>query len=230
VKNATWRGCASLSREDFDSIDLVITIGGDGVLIKTASFIKNQPILGINSEPEYSEGALTSIHDSEIEELKQILNGNYKIKELERIEVILNNKNVGLAINEVYIGSSIQFHTSRYVISFKDKKEEQRSSGVLITTSSGSHAWYKSAGGVPFEDKNKLKFIIREAYIGKRVFKPTLLSGEINPGDAIKIEGKRHGGGIIAVDSDSVFDFNNNDKAEIKLSNNYLRVLVKNPK
>src|SRR3989304_5997913 len=55
-----------LKASDFEDIDLVITIGGDGTFIRAASFISSQLILGINSEPDSSEGALTSIKESEL--------------------------------------------------------------------------------------------------------------------------------------------------------------------
>jgi NAD kinase len=59
----------------FEGIDLVITIGGDGTFIRAATFLKDSLILGINSEPEYSEGALTSIKENELDLLKEILDG-----------------------------------------------------------------------------------------------------------------------------------------------------------
>ena len=90
----------------------------------------------------------------------------------------MNNKLIKeLALNEVYIGAKSQFHTSRYTIKLNGDGEEQRSSGVLIVTGSGSNAWYKSAGGEPFPcEEKKLKFLVREPY-QKRVFKPKILCG-----------------------------------------------------
>ena len=44
-----------LTDEDFDdpNIDLVLSLGGDGTFLKTASMIKNNrlPILGVNTDP-----------------------------------------------------------------------------------------------------------------------------------------------------------------------------------
>ena len=220
-----------LCEDNFKDADLAVTIGGDGTFIRAASFIKAKDtlIIGINSEPEFSEGALTSINENELDFLKEILDGRYKTISRERASIKRNNVLLGeLALNEIYVGAASQFHTSRYIIKFREKSEEQRSSGVLIATGSGSNAWYKSAGGIPFGfNEKKLKFLVREPFFGNRVFKPKLLCGEISEGEKIEFEGKRHSGGIIAIDANSVYDFNAGDKIEIELSGCPLSVIVK---
>lgn len=220
-----------LCESDFNKVDLVITIGGDGTFIRAASFIKTKSmlIIGINSEPELSEGALTSINENELDFLEKVLKGEYKTISRERASVKRNNCILkDLALNEVYAGASNQFHTSRYIIKFKGKSEEQRSSGVLVVTGSGSNAWFKSAGGIPFKfNEKKLKFLVREPFSGDRLFKPKLLKGEISECEKIEFEGKRYDGGIIAIDATSVYGFNAHDKIEIELSGCPLNVIVK---
>lgn len=211
----------------FEDIDLVITVGGDGTFIRAASFIKEKLIIGINSEPEYSEGALLSLKDSELHILDEILNGKYKTQKRIRIKVKINNKEIGnLALNEVYFGVSNQFHTSHYVINYKNTKEEQRSSGVLIATPSGSTAWYKSARGRPFKG-NKLKFIVREPYFGSRVFNPKLLKGEIEKGEKIEFISKRHDNSVVTLDSNYTYRLERGDKVEMEMSEFPLKVLLR---
>lgn len=218
---------SDLQQNCFDNIDLVITAGGDGTFIRASHFIKDIPILGINSEPETSEGALTSINEDQLEILDEILNGKYKKimrqrAKIKRNSILLDN----LALNEVYIGSLNQFHTSRYTIKFKGE-EEQRSSGILVSTGSGSTAWFKSAGGKLFSPEAKeLNFLVREPYFG-RIFKPKILKGIIKNNEKIIIESKRYNGGIIAIDSDLTFDFNFSDKVEISLAENPLNILTR---
>jgi NAD kinase len=169
---------------------------------------------------------LLSLKGNEIGKLKKILAGKFAIREISRAEVRLNGKLIKeKAINDVYVGSANQFHTSRYVVKFKGLEEEHRSSGVLIATSLGSTAWYKSAGGLPFSDKNKLKVLVREPYSGK-IFKPKLVHSELNAGEKIELESKRHGGGILALDSNSLHDFNFGDVAEVNLSDCPLKVVI----
>ncbi len=166
-----------LERKYFENIDLAVTIGGDGTFTRTSHFLKfYTPILGINSDPEHSEGALLIRY----EDLEKILSdwnslyGKTKLKKMDRIQIIRNGTLLEeFAINEVYIGTEKQFTTARYIIDYRGNREEHRSSGVLVVTPSGSHSWYKSAGGKPFgngdgrDDDKKLKFIVREPYFGK---------------------------------------------------------------
>lgn len=228
AKNPELIKTNEIKEENFKGKDLIITIGGDGTFIKAASFIKEQLILGINSEPEFSEGALTSIMESEIDFIKEILKGNFKIKKLSRIKITKDKKELKeVALNEVYIGTQNQFDTSRYEIKFKNCKEEQRSSGILIATPSGSTAWYKSAGGKPFKNEtNILRFIVREPFIG-RLFQPEILSGEIKNNEKLIIESKRINGGILAIDSNTVYPFNLGEKIEIEISDKQLNIIAR---
>lgn len=226
-KNISIVELSEIKKEDFAGADLVITLGGDGTFIKASHFLNNTPIIGINTEPEESEGALTSIDKKEIDKLKDIIDGKHKIIIRERAKVVLNGKVIDEhALNDVYVGSATQFHTSRYVIKFKEKEEEQRSSGVVISTGSGSPAWYKSAGGKPFNPEEKvLKFIVRELYSG-RVYKPVIFSGEVREGEKIFFESKRSEGGMIAIDSIKPYFFNFPAKIHVELSNCPLNVLM----
>jgi len=210
----------------FQDIDLVVTIGGDGTFIRAASYLKNTPIIGINSESSTSEGALTSINESQLHELVQILDGKFKTIKRKRIQVIRNGIALDkLALNDVFVGSKNQFHTSRYIIEFNGRKEEQRSSGVLICSGSGSHAWYKSAGGESFGfDEDKMCFLVREPF-WRRVFRPSIIQGCITKEQEILIESKMHENGAIGLDSDTVYAFNFGDICKIKISNTDLNVL-----
>ena len=218
---------SQLKKKNLEGHDLVITFGGDGTFVKTANLIDEQFILGINSEPSSSEGHLTIINTESLELLKKILAGDYKIITRQRAKVKLNERVLEeQATNEVFVGAFSQFHSSRYVIKFKEQEEEQRSSGVIISTGTGSRAWFKSAGGIPFKyDDKKLCFVVREPYFGERLFKPKILHGVILEGEKLILESKRNFGGIIAI-NESVYTFNNKDVAEISLSDKALRVLT----
>jgi NAD+ kinase len=209
-------------------VDLVISLGGDGTFIRISHYLKDIPILGINSDYSTSEGGLCSLSERDVGKLKDILKGKYKSRFRNRIDIVLNGYFVKeRALNEVYVGTKDQFHTSRYVINFKNLKEEHRSSGVIVSTGSGSNVWYKSAGGEPFNfEENKLKFLIREPFFS-RLFQPNLLEGEILKGEEIYFDSKRCMGGIIAVDSNVIYDFNEGDRVRLEISKFPLKVLEK---
>ncbi|MBR9705598.1 hypothetical protein GOV14_01045 [Candidatus Pacearchaeota archaeon] len=219
-----------LHDDHFQDIDLVVTIGGDGTFIRTTHFMRGDtPILGINSEPEFSEGALTSIKNDQVHELGNFLTGNYKVLKRPRARVLHNGKIIQeLALNEVYVGTKDQFHTSRYILEHNGKEEEHRSSGALVVTGSGSSAWYKSAGGTPFPaHEKKLKLLVREPF-QSRIFNPEMIESEIEEGKKIKFTSKRSYGGVVAIDSYATYDFNNGDIIEIRISSQPLCVIIRN--
>jgi len=215
-----------LKESDFEGVDLVISLGGDGTFVRAANFIRDQTILGINSDPETSEGALKSLFPNEVEKLNDILDGKHKIIIRERARVLLNGKEIReLVVNAVFVGAASQFHASRYIVNFKGQKEEHRSSGILVSTGTGSTGWFKSAGGKVFGyDEKKLKFIIREPYVGNRVYCPKLLSGEICSGEDMEIISTRDYGGVLAVD-DTVYVLNKGDSIKVEISDSSLKVI-----
>jgi NAD+ kinase len=231
-KKSSFIKFSELNDDYFDDRNLVITIGGDGTFIRTTHFMGGEtPILGINSEPELSEGALTSLNKDEISYLEDIIEGNYKLIQRPRARAILNGQLIKeLALNEVYVGTANQFHASRYIIEINGNKEEHRSSGVLVATGSGSTSWYKSAKGTPFDyNEEKLAYLVREPKTS-RIFNPQLINGYIEKDKKITFKSTRKYGGIIAIDSWKVYDFNEGDIAEVRLSGQPLNVIVKNDK
>jgi len=211
---------------DLSKVDLIITFGGDGTFIKATNMVEDIFALGINSDPKTSEGALTSLNFSEINKLKEIFSGNFEILMRQRAKVKLNGKFLKVfATNEIYVGAESQFHTSRYKINFNGNEEEHRSSGVIISTGTGSPAWFYSAGGEAFgANEEKLSFIVREPYFGKRVFKPVILKGDIKKGEKLVLESTRDFGGIIAL-NDLIYKFNKGDVVEIELFEKPLKVI-----
>ena len=49
-----------VTQQDFEDKDIIMSLGGDGTFLKTASYIKNsqKPILGVNTDPQRSVGML----------------------------------------------------------------------------------------------------------------------------------------------------------------------------
>ena len=215
-----------IKKGQINKADLVITFGGDGTFVRAGHLVEDSLILGINSNPKKSEGALTSLNSYELDKLKEISQGEFEIIERQRADVILNGKILNeKVINEIYMGAFSHFHTSRYKIKFRGKEEEQRSSGVIVSTGTGSEAWFLSAGGKPFNyTEKRLCFIVREPYFGKRVFQPSILNGEIFEGERLIIKSLRESGGIIAI-NDSVYNFNKEDVVEVFLSKKPLKVI-----
>lgn len=157
----------------FDASDaiLVVTVGGDGTLLAASHHVGSIPILGVNSSPEHSVGFFCPAHLGNLQPtLERALDGTLPRVSLSRMQVSVNNRICSRRVlNEALFCHAIPAATSRYIVSFAGKSEEQRSSGVWVSTAAGSTGAAHSAGGrlLPFTSR-KLQLIVREPYLEAR--------------------------------------------------------------
>ncbi|MBI2134068.1 NAD(+)/NADH kinase [Candidatus Woesearchaeota archaeon] len=194
-----------LTKESFQKADLVISVGGDGTFLTASQYIKDQPVLVVASNFKKNEGFFAAAGKKEFhKKLKMIINDEFTTIKLNRLQPLIvkgkKRMNIPPAINEVYIGCKRPYITARYVLKIGNKKEFQKSSGVIVSTAAGSNAWIKSAGGrkLPLSTK-KTQYLIREPYFG-RLTKPKMRKGVLPENAAVKIKSLMWDG-IAVVDS-----------------------------
>ena len=128
-----------------DTATFVITIGGDGTLLKTARFYAqlNVPILGINLG---RLGFLAQANLDEIEEsIQKLLSGEYKIQN--RMMLSSFDDEVS-ALNDMVIKGDNFSRTSKLFLYINDKLVcDYLADGIIISTPTGSTAYTLSAGG-----------------------------------------------------------------------------------
>jgi len=148
--------------------DLVISVGGDGTFLDASQFMYKVPLLGVNSNPAESIGHFCPIVSKQLQtflEKKQ-----YKIVNVSRLRVSIDGKQQAPVLNDVLITNIHPASTSRYTIQIGKQKEEQKSSGIWISTSMGSTAAILGAGGRRMNYKGTdFQVKIREPYINKGV-------------------------------------------------------------
>lgn len=125
--------------------DFVITVGGDGTLLKAARFYapKNVPIFGINLG---RLGFLAQANPDEINfAVEKLINGEYKIED--RMMLSAFDGSV-LALNDIVIKGDSFSRTSKLFLSINDKVVcDYLADGIIIATPTGSTAYTLSAGG-----------------------------------------------------------------------------------
>ena len=218
-----------LKEKFFENRDLILAVGGDGTfLIASHGVLSKVPMLGINSDPSSKEGFFMNANKNDFEKkLKRIINNDFKIKKFHRLEAHIGKKRIpDLALNEYYVASEKPYHTARYYLTVRGKKERQKSSGVLVSTAAGSYAWVKSAGGkeLPLYSDN-FEYIIREPYCGKTAAKCRLFNDILKKDEKIVIEFELGNGIIIADSTATEHKFKSGDKVMIKLSKKPLHII-----
>ena len=151
---------ASFTKLD-TSYDLFFSIGGDGTILKSITFVRDLdiPIVGVNTG---RLGFLATIQKQDItSSITEILEGNYYISErsLLSVETSPSNKEItplNFALNEVAVNrknttSMIKVETtinSEYLTSYW-------SDGLIISTPTGSTGYSLSCGGPVIEPSNE---------------------------------------------------------------------------
>lgn len=133
------------------SVDMVISIGGDGTFLQAASRVgdKNIPILGINTG---RLGFLADISPDEMETtFEEIHAGQYTVEERSVLQLVCNDKHLQFspfALNEIAVlkrdsSSMISIRTAingAFLTTYQ-------ADGLIISTPSGSTAYSLSVGG-----------------------------------------------------------------------------------
>lgn len=139
-----------LSGDDF-SLDLALSVGGDGTFLRTAARInkKGIPILGINTG---RLGFLADVGTNEIEDtLDEIFKNYYKIEERTLLRLHTDEhafRGYNYALNEIAVlkrdtSSMITIHTSLN----DDYLTSYQADGLVIATPTGSTAYSMSVNG-----------------------------------------------------------------------------------
>lgn len=168
---------------------LIVTVGGDGTLLETSHYVKNNIVLGVNSNPNSSVGSLCVADTKSFQAiLESYLSGQLKPMPATRIQVELEGRILSvLALNDILIANPNPAAMTRYWIEVDDQKALHKNSGLWVSTACGSTGALASTGGrVQKIDDSRLQWVCREPYFAQLPV-PGLLTGFLQKGQAIKL-------------------------------------------
>ena len=172
--------------------DLVVTIGGDGTLLAASHHVTEGAVLAVNSAPGDSIGHFCAARRTTFAgRLRAILGGRLRPSELARLALRVDGRLLPEpALNDVLVAHAVPAATTRYRLAIGRRTEEQRSSGLWISTAAGSTAGIRSAGGrVMPRGSRRLQFRVRELLRepGRRY---ALVHGFVEPGASLALSSK----------------------------------------
>ncbi len=170
-------------------IDLKVAVGGDGTVLYCAREDSDVPILGVNSAKPSSLGHFCLADgDTFGAVLDDVISGKLRWYRLARLQLTLNGVVLPVPVlNEVLIHDVSPAGTCRYIFKLGDTTEIQRSSGIYVSTASGSTAVNRSAGGkiLPITQR-QFQYLVREP--GMRPGEDwKLLGGALSPRTELKV-------------------------------------------
>ena len=158
--------------------DVIITIGGDGTIIRYAKAAAkyNKPVLGINAG---RMGYLANLEQNELELISKLKGGNYftERRMMLSVNVVENGQTVGeyTALNDAVITSGFISRIIDVSANVAGDSIRYRADGIIISTPTGSTAYSMSAGG-PIIDPLMQSMCITPICSHSLAAKPILMS------------------------------------------------------
>lgn len=225
----------------FGEHDLVITLGQDGLVINTAKYLTIQPILALNPDPARIDGVLIPFSYADTQTwLERTLQGKVKITHVSMAKAALNDGQVLYAVNDLFIGPRTH-GSARYILEYGRSREQQSSSGLIVSTGAGCTGWLRSvttgawhiaryfgaSTGEPPSleqlalgwDSDRLWFSVREPFVSK-TSQANIVFGQLQRGQKLVITSQMPDYGVIfsdGIESDYLA-FNSGAIAEISLA------------
>ncbi|MDH6251588.1 NAD kinase [Chryseobacterium sp. H1D6B] len=215
----------------FSENNLIVVVGQDGLVANVAKYSKNIPIVAINPDVERYDGVLLPFNvQNFLNGINSVINESFSSKRMKFAEAVLNDGQRLLAVNDLFIG--ISSHSSaRYKIMLDGKEETHSSSGIIVSTKTGSTGWLSSifnmAYGIlgskeikyPKLNEEDLYFAVREPFKSIKT-ETEICGGAIKKGNKLIIESLMPNNGFIFSDGieQDFLQFNSGATVEIRLS------------
>ena len=176
--------------------DVVITVGGDGTLLAASHHLGEGPlVVGIRSSGT-SVGHLCAGGSNEIRSIVQNLAERRSrvrrvsrlVAEITRVSGESEVLRTCPVLNDFLFTNVNPAATTRYRLRLGDRVEEQKSSGIWISTATGSTAAIQAAGGHPQKPEDRcFQYAVRELFrigtpspqLSRGLFDPDQLDLEI---------------------------------------------------
>ncbi len=136
----------TLDRFLFASDDVVFIVGQDGLVPNVAKYLRGQPVVGVNPDPERYDGVLCRHGVGDVPAILRWMAAPSDRFSLERRAMALAVREDGqrlLALNEVFVGHRTH-QSARYRLACGPRQERQSSSGVICSTGTGATGWARS--------------------------------------------------------------------------------------
>jgi hypothetical protein len=222
----------------FGREDTVVVLGQDGLVANTLKYLNEQPVIAVNPDPVRWDGALLPFGVSDVFRIvTDVFAQRRAVREITMAKATLTNGQQLYGVNDLFIGPKSHV-SARYHISVGDRKEQQSSSGIIVSTGLGSTGWFKSilAGargigstfGKPIDtdimnnfrwESDYLYYTVREPFPSKSSA-ATLVFGKVDPKAPLKLVSQMPENGVIFSDGIEAdyLEFNSGMEAVISVA------------
>jgi NAD kinase len=234
----------------FGENDLVVTLGQDGLVVNTAKYLNNQPLVALNPDPQHIDGVLIPFHVDAAERVFQrVLEGQFTRKQIRMAKAELNDGQSLYAVNDLFIGQRTH-QSARYRLELDGRGEDQSSSGIIVSTGAGSTGWFRSVLTGAAEtvtamtgiaearaardlyrfdsEADFLRFSVREPFVS-RTTGAELVAGTIQANQRLEVISQMPQNGVIFSDGieEDYLAFNSGAIAAVRLAEKRVNLVTK---
>jgi len=194
---------AELDRFLFADDDVVLALGQDGLVANVAKYLRGQPVIGLDPEPDRHPGVLVRHRPGAAGDLLlDVHRGRATLEQRTMAEGRLPDGQRLLALNELFVGHA-SHQSARYELALGGRAEHQSSSGLIITTGTGATGWAASINGarrapldLPRPTEPTLACLVREAWPSATTG-TDLDGGLIGADDELRVTSELNSGGRV---------------------------------
>ena len=140
-----WIERSFLPTYTFGQRDFVVTLGPDGLVVNTAKYLAEQPLVGVNPDPARIDGVLIAFHPSLVAEtLRAVSEGSYDVRRVTMAVAELNDGQRLFAVNDLFLGQKTHV-SARYRLRFGGREESHAlRAASSVPAGAGSTGWLRS--------------------------------------------------------------------------------------
>ena len=231
----------------FTGKELVVTVGPDGLVANVAKYVGEQPLVGVNPDPERIDGVLLPFDVERARTaVRHVLERKARLRSVTLAEVVLSDGQRMLGFNDLFLGARTHV-SARYTLRHAQGTESQSSSGIIVSTGAGASGWLSSVfnlargltaatGGEPGEpgeaftlgwEEPRLAFVVREPFQSRHSTAHTV-TGFIHAEAELEVESRMPSGGVIFSDGveEDFLAFNAGTTARVRPAARRARLVV----
>ncbi len=199
------------SRLDEMSIDHLVTVGGDGTILRALQ-MGDFNILGINIS---RVGFLTEAGLDDVDRvLKELSEGRFEIDERIKLKVEVGDERLPDCTNEAVIHTASLAKVRRFTVRVDDEMVSRiEGDGVIVATPTGSTAYSMSAGG-PVVDPRVKALVVTALAPFRQTLRPTVVPA--NSSIAVELVGP--GGCVMVLDGQQQKRLKGKEKVRFTIS------------
>ncbi len=229
---------AFLTNFVFGNDDLIVVLGQDGLVANTLKYLREHPVIAVNPDPARWDGVLLPFGVNDVSKIViDVFARKRSVREITMAKAALNNGQILYGVNDLFIGPKSHV-SARYQLSIGRQREQQSSSGIIVSTGLGSTGWLKSvlAGargigssfGKAFEpdvlktfkwESDYLYYTVREPFPSKSSG-ASLVFGKVTPKEPMLLVSQMPEHGVIFSDGIEAdyLEFNSGTQATITVA------------